>query len=93
MRTLKLQPRPDLGEGVLSIFGERFPHLTREEIMVIAGIPAKELRHTRAAQERIAADPYARPGPAWGSILGICCFCSRTSLSRFHEILASLRIP
>jgi hypothetical protein len=65
VRTLKLQPRPDLGGGVLSIFGERFPHLTREEIMVIAGIPAKELRHTRAAQERIAADPYARPGPAW----------------------------
>jgi predicted transposase YdaD len=32
---------------------ERFPQLTREEIMVIAGIPSKELRHTRAAQQWI----------------------------------------
>jgi predicted transposase YdaD len=32
---------------------ERFPTLTREEIMVIAGIPAKDLRHTRAAQQWI----------------------------------------
>jgi predicted transposase YdaD len=32
---------------------ERFPTFTREEIMVIAGIPAKELRHTRAAQQWI----------------------------------------
>jgi predicted transposase YdaD len=32
---------------------ERFPTFTRQEIMVIAGIPAKELRHTRAAQQWI----------------------------------------
>jgi predicted transposase YdaD len=32
---------------------ERFPTFTREEIMVIAGIPAKDLRHTRAAQQWI----------------------------------------
>ena len=32
---------------------ERLPLLTREEIMEIATIPAKDLRHTRAAQEWI----------------------------------------
>ena len=51
MRTLKLQPRPDLGGGVLSIFGERFPHLTREEIMALIKLPTGHLRHTRAVQE------------------------------------------
>jgi predicted transposase YdaD len=33
---------------------QRFPELSREEIMVIAGIPHEELRHTRAAQEWLA---------------------------------------
>jgi hypothetical protein len=33
---------------------ERFPLLTRKDIMEIATIPAKDLRHTRAAQEWIA---------------------------------------
>ncbi len=33
---------------------QRFPELSREEIMVIAGIPHDELRHTRAAQEWLA---------------------------------------
>jgi predicted transposase YdaD len=32
---------------------ERFPTLTPEEIMVIAGIPTQELLHTRAAQDLI----------------------------------------
>jgi predicted transposase YdaD len=32
---------------------ERFPTFTREEIMVIAGILSKDLRHTRAAQQWI----------------------------------------
>ena len=48
-----LELRPDLLSAVLPILVERFPILTREEIMVIAGIPAKELRHTRAAQQWI----------------------------------------
>jgi len=48
-----LEHRPDLLYAVLPILVERFPTLTREEIMVIAGIPAKELRHTRAAQQWI----------------------------------------
>ncbi|WP_411876662.1 DUF4351 domain-containing protein [Vulcanococcus limneticus] len=34
---------------------QRLPQLTIEEIMVIAGIPQEELRHTRAAQDWLAA--------------------------------------
>ena len=49
-----LGPRPDLLETVVSILMERFPLLTRKDIMEIATIPAKDLRHTRAAQEWIA---------------------------------------
>ena len=47
------QERADLLSAVLPMLVERFPQLTREEIMVIAGIPSKELRHTRAAQQWI----------------------------------------
>ena len=49
-----LQPRPDLLEIVVSILGERFPHLTREEIMALINIPTDHLRHTRFAQDWIA---------------------------------------
>ncbi len=48
-----LQPRPDLLETVLSILGERFPHLTRKEIMALINLPTDHLRHTRWAQEWI----------------------------------------
>ena len=48
-----LKPRPDLVEAVLSILGERFPHLTREEIMALINFPTDHLRHTRLAQEWI----------------------------------------
>jgi hypothetical protein len=51
---LFLERRPDLLETVVSILMERFPLLTRKDIMEIATIPAKDLRHTRAAQEWIA---------------------------------------
>ena len=33
---------------------ERFPSLSEEEIMVIAGIPREEIRHTRAVQDWLA---------------------------------------
>jgi predicted transposase YdaD len=46
--------RPDLIETAVSILMARFPLLTRKDIMEIATIPAKDLRHTRAAQEWIA---------------------------------------
>ena len=49
-----LGPRPDLLETAVSILMERFPLLTRKDIMEIATIPAKDLRHTRAAQEWMA---------------------------------------
>ena len=48
-----LKPRPDLLEAVLSILGERFPHLTREEIMALINLPTDHLRHTRLAQDWI----------------------------------------
>ena len=48
-----LKPRPDLVEAVLSILGERFPHLTREEIMALINLPTDHLRHTRFAQDWI----------------------------------------
>jgi predicted transposase YdaD len=49
-----LRPRPDLLEIVVSILGERFPHLTREEIMALINIPTDHLRHTRFAQDWMA---------------------------------------
>ena len=63
-----LERRPDLLSAVLPMLIERFPKLTREEIMVIAGIPSKELRHTRAAQEWI--EEGRQEGEARGRVLG-----------------------
>ena len=48
-----LQPRPDLLEPVVSILGERFPHLTRKEIMALINFPTDHLRDTRFGQELI----------------------------------------
>lgn len=46
-----LELRPDLLSTVLTMLFERFPTLTPEEIMVIAGISTNQLLHTRAAQD------------------------------------------
>ena len=46
-----LELRPDLLSTVLTMLFERFPTLSPEEIMVIAGIPTDQLLHTRAAQD------------------------------------------
>ena len=46
-----LQPRPDLLEPVVSILGERFPYLTRKEIMAFINLPTDHLRDTRFGQE------------------------------------------
>jgi predicted transposase YdaD len=51
-----LERRPDLLSAVQTILLERLPQLTREELMEIATIPAKDLRHTRVAQEWIEED-------------------------------------
>jgi len=36
---------------VFSMLFERFPQLSKEQILMIAGVPLQELRHTRAVQE------------------------------------------
>ena len=49
-----LARRPDLDTVVLPMLVQRFPQLTEAEIMVIAGIPREEIRHTRAVQDWLA---------------------------------------
>ncbi|WP_341880205.1 DUF4351 domain-containing protein [Synechococcus sp. UW140] len=49
-----LASRPDLKTVVLPMLVQRFPQLTEEQIMVIAGIPREEIRHTRAVQDWLA---------------------------------------
>ena len=49
-----LEPQPDLLDTVLSILGQRFPHLTREEIMALINLPTDHLRDTRFGQELLA---------------------------------------
>ena len=46
-----LASRRDLETVVFSMLFERFPQLNKEEILMIAGLPLQELRHTRAVQE------------------------------------------
>ena len=46
-----LASRRDLEPVVFSMLFERFPKLSKEEILMIAGLPLQELRHTRAVQE------------------------------------------
>ncbi len=46
-----LASRRDLEPVVFSMLFERFPQLSREQILMIAGLPLQELRHTRAVQE------------------------------------------
>jgi len=49
-----LARRPDLKTVVLPMLIQRFPELTEDQIMVIAGIPREEIRHTRAVQDWLA---------------------------------------
>ena len=49
-----LARRPDLKTVVLTMLVQRFPELTEAQIMVIAGIPREEIRHTRAVQDWLA---------------------------------------
>ena len=49
-----LASRPDLKTVVLPMLVQRFPELTQDQIMVIAGIPREEIRHTRAVQDWLA---------------------------------------
>ena len=49
-----LASRPDLKTVVIPMLVQRLPQLTEAEIMVIAGIPREEIRHTRAVQDWLA---------------------------------------
>ncbi|MDI9406525.1 MAG: DUF4351 domain-containing protein [Chitinophagaceae bacterium] len=49
-----LASRPDLNTVVLPMLVQRFPQFSEEQIMVIAGIPREEIRHTRAVQDWLA---------------------------------------
>ena len=72
-----LELRPDLLSTVLTMLIERFPTLTLEKIMEIATIPAKDLRHTRAAQQWI--EEGRLEGEAQSRALGaanVPCACS-----------------
>jgi predicted transposase YdaD len=63
-----LARRPDLLSAVQTILLERLPLLTREDLMEFATIPAKDLRHTRVAQEWI--EEGRLEGEARGRALG-----------------------
>ena len=67
-----LERRPDLLSTVLTMLFERFPTLTPEEIMVIAGIPTDQLLHTRAAQDLLdlGRQEGRKEGEARGRALG-----------------------
>jgi predicted transposase YdaD len=49
-----LASRPDLDMVVLSMLAQRFPFFSAEQLMVIAGFPLEEIRHTRAVQDWLA---------------------------------------
>jgi len=49
-----LARRPDLKTVVVPMLVQRFPELPEYQIMVIAGIPREEIRHTRAVQDWLA---------------------------------------
>jgi len=78
-----LERRPDLLSAVLPMLVERFPTLTREEIMVIAGIPAKELRHTRAAQQWI--EEGRQEGEAQGEARGRAAEAASVTLRQLNR--------
>ncbi len=82
-----LGSRPDLLETVASILMERFPLLTRKEIMEIATIPAKDLRHTRAAQEWIAEGRFEGEAVVALRLLNRRCGpLSEATTSRIHAL-------
>jgi len=88
-----LEQRPDLLSAILPMLVERFPTLTCEEIMVIAGIPAKELRHTRAAQEWIeeGRQEGRQEGEAQGEARGRAAEAAAVILRQLNRCCAPLR--
>ena len=78
-----LQPRPDLLEAVLSILGERFPLLTREEIMALINLPTDHLRHTRFAQDWI--EEGRLEGEAQGEARGRAAEAAEVALRQLNR--------
>ena len=78
-----LERHPELLSAVLPMLLERFPTFTREEIMVIAGIPAKELRHTRAAQQWI--EEGRQEGEAQGEARGRAAEAAAVTLRQLNR--------
>jgi len=73
-----LQPRPDLLESVVSILGERFPYLTRKEIMALINLPTDHLRDTRFGQELI--EEGRQEGEARGEARGRAAEAAATAI-------------
>jgi len=73
-----LQPRPDLLEPVVSILGERFPYLTRKEIMALINLPTDHLRDTRFGQELLAEG--RQEGRQEGEALGRAAEAAATAI-------------
>jgi len=102
--TLPVRPEPELGERcrrilaqrkdlepvVLSMLFERFSQLSREEILMIVGLPLQELRHTRAVQE-ILEEGRQQEAAALAIRQLVRRFGSLDQASR--ERLASLSLP
>ncbi len=74
-----LDRRPELLSGVLTMLFERLPTLSTEELMVFAGIPTQELRHSKAAQQLIeeGRQEGEAQGEARGRALGEATFTLR----------------
>ena len=75
--------RPDLLSTVLTMLFERFPTLTPEEIMVIAGIPTDQLLHTRAAQDLL--DRGRQEGEAQGEARGRATEAASVTLRQLNR--------
>jgi len=78
-----LELRPDLLSTVLTMLFERFPTLTPEEIMVIAGIPTDQLLHTRAAQDLL--DRGRQEGEAQGELRGRASEAAAVTLRQLNR--------
>ena len=83
-----LERRPDLLSTVLTILFERFPTLTLEEIMVIAGIPTDQLLHTQAAQDLL--DRGRQEGEAQGEARGRAAEAASVTLRQLNRLCGPL---
>ena len=83
-----LEHRPDLLSTVLTMLFERFPTLTPEEIMVIAGIPTDQLLHTRAAQDLL--DRGRQEGEAQGELRGRAAEAAAVTLRQLGRLCGPL---